>query len=96
MPDTPTCDRGYDECRGFDNAEPFPDRETRRREAAEQFFRNLPPAPPIDVMEMDLSKVESPVLRRLIDEVRNGTADNPCPYSRFHNRHNRSGYGRFT
>jgi hypothetical protein len=43
-----------------------------------------------DLMEIDLSKLSSPVLARLIEEVRNEEASVPDAYSRFHNRHNRS------
>ena len=42
------------------------------------------------LLEIDLSKVPSPVLARLIDEVRNEENRTIDAYSRFHNRHNRS------
>lgn len=41
-------------------------------------------------LQMDIDKIESPVLRRLIDEIRNEEWDGPSPYNRWHNRHNRS------
>ena len=44
----------------------------------------------IDLREIDVSKLPSPVLARLIEEVRNEEASVPNAYSRFHNRHNRS------
>lgn len=44
----------------------------------------------IDLREIDVSKLSSPVLARLIEEVRNEEASVPNAYSRFHNRHNRS------
>jgi hypothetical protein len=44
----------------------------------------------IDLREIDVSKLPSPVLARLIEEVRNEEASNIDAYSRFHNRHNRS------
>lgn len=57
------------------------------------------PAPTMTIgvhdFEMDLSRLSSPTLARLIDEVRNEDPENPAAYSRFHNRHNRSGYQRF-
>lgn len=40
--------------------------------------------------EIDLSKIPSPVLARLIEEVRNEETSRIDAYSRFHNRHNRS------
>lgn len=43
-----------------------------------------------DLREVDVSKLSSPVLARLIEEVRNEEASVPNAYSRFHNRHNRS------
>ena len=43
-----------------------------------------------DLREVDVSKLPSPVLARLIEEVRNEEASNIDAYSRFHNRHNRS------
>jgi hypothetical protein len=42
------------------------------------------------LLEIDLSKIPSPVLARLIDEVRNEEVNSIDAYSRFHNRHNRS------
>jgi len=45
----------------------------------------------IDLREIDVSRLPSPVLARLIEEVRNEEeASVPNAYSRFHNRHNRS------
>jgi hypothetical protein len=49
-----------------------------------------PEQPATDLREIDVSKLPSPVLARLIEEVRNGEASNLNAYSRFHNRHNRS------
>src|SRR5437870_4213181 len=43
-----------------------------------------------DLREIDVSKLPSPVLARLIEEVRNEETSTPNAYSRFHNRHNRS------
>ena len=43
-----------------------------------------------DLREIDVSKLSSPVLARLIEEVRNEEASVPNAYSRYHNRHNRS------
>lgn len=42
------------------------------------------------LMEMDVSRIESQVLRRLVDEVRHEEAEGIQGYSRFHNRHNRT------
>lgn len=44
----------------------------------------------IDLSEIDVSKLPSPVLARLIEEVRNEEPLGIDAYSRFHNRHNRS------
>ena len=43
-----------------------------------------------DLREIDVSKLSSPVLARLIEEVRNEEPSGIDAYSRFHNRHNRS------
>jgi hypothetical protein len=40
--------------------------------------------------EVDVSKIPSPVLARLIEEVRNEEKLTPTAYNRYHNRHNRS------
>lgn len=42
------------------------------------------------LLEIDLSTIPSPVLARLIEEVRNEETSAIDAYSRFHNRHNRS------
>lgn len=42
------------------------------------------------LLEIDLSKIPSPTLARLIEEVRNEETSPIDAYSRFHNRHNRS------
>jgi len=47
--------------------------------------------PPTEkLLEIDLSKIPSPVLARLIEEVRNEETSTIDAYSRYHNRHNRS------
>jgi hypothetical protein len=46
--------------------------------------------PAAKLHEIDVSKIPSPVLARLIEEVRNEEASPIDAYSRFHNRHNRS------
>jgi len=47
--------------------------------------------PPTErLYEIDLNEIPSPVLARLIEEVRNEEASAIDAYSRFHNRHNRS------
>jgi hypothetical protein len=43
------------------------------------------------LMEMDVAKIPSEVLKRLVEEVRQDEAEDRSRYSRFHNRHNRSG-----
>ena len=43
-----------------------------------------------DLREIDVSKLSSPALARLIEEVRNEEPSGIDAYSRFHNRHNRS------
>lgn len=42
------------------------------------------------LLEIDLTRMPSPVLKRLIEEVRHPDYENSQNYSRFHNRHNRS------
>jgi hypothetical protein len=46
--------------------------------------------PVTDLREIDVSKLSSPALARLIEEVRNEEPSGIDAYSRFHNRHNRS------
>jgi hypothetical protein len=43
-----------------------------------------------NVHQINLNKISSSVLARLIDEVRNKEITTPSMYNRFHNRHNRS------
>jgi len=43
-----------------------------------------------NLQEVDVSKIPSPVLARLIEEVRNEEELNAQAYNRMHNRHNRS------
>jgi hypothetical protein len=43
-----------------------------------------------DRSEIEVSEISSPVLARLIEEVRNEESSTINPYNRFHNRHNRS------
>jgi hypothetical protein len=43
-----------------------------------------------DLAEIDLQQIASPVLARLIEEVRNEEPSTINAYNRFHNRHNRS------
>lgn len=43
-----------------------------------------------DRSEIDVTEISSPVLARLIEEVRNEESSMLNPYNRFHNRHNRS------
>lgn len=43
-----------------------------------------------ELLEMDLSKIGSPALARLIEEIRNDDPDTARMYDRVHNRHNRS------
>ena len=49
-----------------------------------------PPAAEGKPAELDVQVVRSPVLARLIEEVRNETTEGPHAYNRMHNRHNRS------
>lgn len=44
----------------------------------------------INSHQINVDKVSSPVLARLIEEVRNKENSTPSMYNRFHNRHNRS------
>ena len=46
--------------------------------------------PTESLLEIDLSKIPSPVLARLIEEVRNEETTTNNAYNRYHNRHNRS------
>lgn len=41
-------------------------------------------------LNIDISTLSSPVLLRLVEEVRNNDASQPHCYDRAHNRHNRS------
>ncbi len=42
------------------------------------------------ILSVDVEKIESAVLRRIVREVRRGDQGNPHYYDRIHNRHNRS------
>ena len=42
-----------------------------------------------DLLEVDISKLSSPALARLIEEVRNEETPTTHAYDRVHNRHNR-------
>ena len=42
-----------------------------------------------DLLEVDISKISSAVLARLIEEVREEKSSTPHAYDRVHNRHNR-------
>ena len=42
------------------------------------------------INELDVNNISSPVLARLIEEVRNEEAYSINAYNRMHNRHNRS------
>ena len=41
-------------------------------------------------VEVDMKMVSSPVLTRLIEEIRNNAVSDQSVYNRVHNRHNRS------
>ena len=43
-----------------------------------------------ELHEIDLTKIPSPVIARLIEEVRNEETRPINAYNRYHNRHNRS------
>lgn len=43
-----------------------------------------------EIYEIDVKEISSPVLARLIEEVRNEETHNAQAYNRMHNRHNRS------
>jgi len=43
----------------------------------------------LSAMDVDLTKVTSPALSRIIEEVRNGDASTTRAFDRVHNRHNR-------
>ena len=40
-------------------------------------------------MDVDFTKISSPTLARIIEEVRNGEASTTRAFDRVHNRHNR-------
>jgi len=42
-------------------------------------------------LDVDISKIKSPVLMRLVEEVRNNQSSTIRAFDRVHNRHNRSG-----
>ena len=44
---------------------------------------------PLSPIDVDLTKVSSPALSRIIEEVRNGDASTTRAFDRVHNRHNR-------
>lgn len=44
---------------------------------------------PLSPMDVDLTKISSPTLARIIEEVRNGEASTTRAFDRVHNRHNR-------
>lgn len=44
-------------------------------------------------LDVDLSKIKSPVLLRLVEEVTNNQSSTIMAFDRVHNRHNRSGSG---
>jgi hypothetical protein len=48
--------------------------------------------PDAQKLEIDVSKIDkdNPVLKRLIEEVKEERKGNPAAYNRLHNRHNRS------
>ncbi len=55
--------------------------------------KNPTPQPkPVINLDVDISKIESSVLRRLIEEARNETPSTIRAFDRIHNRHNRSGW----
>jgi len=43
----------------------------------------------LSAMDVDLTKVTSPALSRIIEEVRNGDTSTTRAFDRVHNRHNR-------
>ena len=49
-----------------------------------------PQKPSATLDELDVSSISSPVLARLIEEVRNEEICTVHAYNRMHNRHNRS------
>ena len=49
-----------------------------------------PPTEDDKLRELEVSKISSPVLARLIEEVRNEEELSAHAYNRMHNRHNRS------
>jgi len=53
-------------------------------------FAEVQTEPINKINELDLNKISSPVLTRLIEEVRNEEAYSINAYNRMHNRHNRS------
>lgn len=65
--------------------------EQSQTEAAELNGADASGTPIADqIQDLELSKVPSPVLARLIDEVRNEEDVTARVYNRTHNRHNRS------
>jgi hypothetical protein len=49
-----------------------------------------PQKPTDELREMEVSRISSPTLARLIEEVRNEEPSSVHVYNRTHNRHNRS------
>jgi len=44
-----------------------------------------------NIFDIDIDRVPSEVLRRLIEEVKQEESNPPCSYDRVHNKHNRGG-----
>lgn len=54
-----------------------------------QHFRLDTSIPNEQILEIKIDEIESPVLSRLIEEVRNDSESTVHSYDRVHNRHNR-------
>lgn len=62
----------------------------RKTQMAEQNQMQPAESPSMpDLLEVDISKISSAVLARLIEEVREEKSSTPHVYDRVHNRHNR-------
>ena len=55
-----------------------------------ELIENTESKPASEKLEVDLDKISSPTLVRLIEEVRNEEELSVHAYNRMHNRHNRS------
>lgn len=52
-------------------------------------YLERPNVPLLNALEVDISKIASPALSRIVEEVRNEQPSTTRAFDRMHNRHNR-------